>query len=430
VTDVITPGGFFLEAAFLSLSVGQQVAVTGVRSDKPGETASETVTIGTLTLRDGYTFVTFNPDLTGTYQRSTVTINANVAPATHGETTSEILGNGDATQTFQRFALKQPPLTYISAATSTGSTSSLQITVDGVIWTEVPWLYGSGPTDQVYTVSLGYDGRTYVEFGDGVTGARPRSGTNNIQANYRHGIGTVGLARAGQISTLMTRPLGLKSVTNPLASGLAADPDTVAQARVNSPISVKTIDRIVSLEDVGDFAAASAGIAKASSSWVWDGSRYVACATVAGVGGAPVVTGTDQYNSLLRSMIDAGDGTLPLILCGYQAQTFTVAATVVPHADLVGTDVLAAVISALTTTFSFEMRGFGQPVYSSEVIATMQSVPGVVAVTLDNFASTDPNVPISDPLLAAAPTLGPQGIVGAGLLTLQSGPLPGVVLAS
>ena len=49
-----------------------------------------------------------------------------------------------------------------------------------------------------------------------------------------------------------------------------------------------TLGRIVSLEDAGNFAAASAGIAKAAVSWVWDGTRYVACVTVAGVGGAAV----------------------------------------------------------------------------------------------------------------------------------------------
>ena len=327
-------GPLTLDGAYLSLAVGQLVALTGVRADKQGETASEVVAIAGLSLVDGYTVVTFDPELTGTYVRSTVTLDANVAPATHGVTTTEILGSGDASQTFQRFPLKQPPLTYVSAATPSGAASTLVVRVNGVAWTEVGWLYGSGPGDQVYTVLAGADGSTYVQFGDGVTGALPGSGTNNIQATYRYGTGSAGLARAGQISTLLSRPLGLKAVTNPLVASGAADPETIDQARPNAPSSVMTIDRIVSLEDVGDFAAATAGIAKAAVNWVWDGSRYVACVTVAGPGGAAVAPGTAQYTNLLAAMLSASDGTLPVTLCSYMPVTFTVAATITPDPAL------------------------------------------------------------------------------------------------
>ena len=73
-------GSLTLDGAYLSLAAGQLVAVTGVRADKQGETASEVVSLAGLSLVDGYTVVTFNPPLAGTYVRSTVTINANVAP--------------------------------------------------------------------------------------------------------------------------------------------------------------------------------------------------------------------------------------------------------------------------------------------------------------------------------------------------------------
>jgi predicted phage baseplate assembly protein len=429
--DPVAAGPLTLDGAYLSLAVGQLVALTGVRADKTGQTVSEVTSIASLSLIDGYTTVTFNPELTGRYLPSTVTLDANVARATHGQTATEILGNGDASQTFQRFSLKQPPLTYVSAATPSGAASTLVVRVNGVQWTEVPWLYGSGPTDQVYTVLSGIDGKTYIQFGDGVTGARPGSGSNNIQATYRSGIGSAGLARAGQISTLLSRPLGLKAVTNPLPSSGAADPETIDQARPNAPTSVTTLDRIVSLEDVGNFAAASAGIAKAAASWIWDGSRYVACVTVAGVGGAPVAPATDQYNSLLQAMVNAGDGTLPLTLCSYTARTFTVAATITPDPALVPDDVLAAVKAALAAAFGFAARSFGQPVFQSEVIATMQNVPGVVALALNDFNYSGVVSPgPQNALPAAAPTLGANGLVGAQLLTLEAGPLPRVVLAS
>ncbi len=429
--DPVSGGSLTLDGAYLSLAAGQPVAVTGTRADKQGETASEVVTISGLSLVDGYTVLTLNPQLTGTYVRSTVTVNANVAPATHGQTTTQILGSGDASQTFQNFPLSQTPLTYVSAATPSGAASTLVVRANGTAWTEADWLYSAGPGDQVYVVLTGADGKTYVQFGDGVTGSCLPTGTNNVVATYRYGIGSAGLARAGQISTLLSRPLGLKAVLNPLPSTGAADPETIDQARPNAPLSVMTLGRIVSLEDAGNFAAASAGIAKAAVSWVWDGTRYVACVTVAGVDGAPVPAGSPQYTCLLQAMTAAGDGTLPLALCSYLPRTFTVAATITPDPALVPGDVLSAVTAALTCAFGFASRGFGQPVFSSEVITTMQNVPGVIAVTLDDFrlfGSAGPGPVNAIP--AAAPTLGAGRLTGAELVTLQPGPLPGVVIVS
>jgi predicted phage baseplate assembly protein len=426
----VSGGTVTLGGAYLSLLPGQLVTVTGVRSDRAGQTESEVAAIASVSLVDGYTRLELSPALSGRYLRASVRINANTAEATHGESTSEILGSGDAAASFQRFRLRQPPLTYISAATPSGSACSLTVRVDGVAWTEVPWLAGAGPNDRVYTVVAAVDGTTCVQFGDGVNGARPGSGTNNIVAEYRHGTGTAGLARAGQISTLLTRPLGLKAVTNPLPSVGAADPETVADARANAPVTVRTLDRIVSLDDVADFAAASAGVAKAATSWTWDGTRYVACVTVAGADGALVPPGSDQYRNLLLAMQDASDGMLAVALCSYIPVSFTVAATISADPSLVQDDVLAAVRAALRSAFSFDARDFAQPVFASEVIAVAQAVPGVVSLTLDAFArkGDPPSVP-PDYLAAAAPTLGGAGLVGAELLTLDPGSLPRVVLA-
>lgn len=434
LASVLEPGALTLDGAYLSLAVGQAVAVTGVRADRTGETASEVATIAGLSLVDGYTVVTLSPDLAGSYQRASVTVNANVAPASHGETVTELLGSGDASQAFQRFALSSTPLTYVSDSSPAGAASTLVVRVDGVAWTEVPWLCGAGPADRVYTVLGGADGKTWVRFGDGVTGARLGSGKGNVQATYRRGIGTAGLVRAGQISLPLSRPLGLKAVVNPVASAGAADPETLDQARGNAPITVKALGRIVSLEDAADFAAASAGIAKARADLVWDGTRSVVCVTVAGPGGAPVVPGSAQYAGLLQAMRDAGDGTLALALRAGVPVTFTVAARVTPDPARLAADVLAAVKAALAARFSFDRQAFGQPVFRSEVLACMQAVPGVVAVTLDAFRRTSGGSAIIAPavvdaVVAQPPVLGTGGLVGAELLTLESGPLPGVRVA-
>ena len=73
-----------------------------------------------------------------------------MATATHGATVNETLGNGDGTQVFQGFTLKQAPLTYVSADTPSGIETTLSVWVDNELWSEVPFFYGHGPTEHIY----------------------------------------------------------------------------------------------------------------------------------------------------------------------------------------------------------------------------------------------------------------------------------------
>ena len=220
--------------------------------------------------RDRTTLQLASP-LAHVYDRATVRLNANVASATHGETVKELLGSGDATVPYQRFTLRQPPLTYVSAETPSGSASTLKVYVNDVLWQEVPFFYGHGPTERIYVTRRDNEGVTTLQFGDGITGARLPTGQNNVRAEYRRGIGLGGLVEPGQLSQLMSRPLGLADVVNPEAAEGADDPETSDEARTNAPLTVLTLERAVSLQDYEDFARTFAGIAKAQAVWVWDG---------------------------------------------------------------------------------------------------------------------------------------------------------------
>lgn len=423
-----------LATAQLGLMPGQQIVVTGAALDQSAGQVSEVRTISTVALADGYTRITLARDLDHRYDPASVTINANVAPATHGAGKSEILGSGDGTAAYQQFALKQPPLTYVSAATPSGVASTLQVRVNGIAWQEALWLAGQGPTRPVYTTFIDAQGNTIVEFGDGTeNGARLPSGQNNVTATYRQGVGSPGNVGAGQITTLLTRPLGVQAVINPVAASGGGDPESIDAARINVPTTTRALDRIVALEDAGDFARASAAIAKARAVWAWDGRRHVACVTVAASGGAAVDPASAQYRNLIGAMLAACDGTFPIVLCSYVPRSFTLGAvlTVDPSRD--ADAVVAAARDALRAAFGFDARDFMQPVFESEIFAVLQAVPGVVAATIERFrfsdaAATDPAVS-SRPLGADPPVLIGGVLVGAQLLTLEPGLLPGVVHA-
>lgn len=384
-----------LSVMVTGLQVGQSVIVTGERDDLDGIIVSEVAFLKDIIHSKGFTTLFFDDKLGYTYKRETVTINANVVAATHGETVPrEVLGGGDGSQVNQRFALKKPPLTYTPAAVPSGGASTLQIQVNEIQWEEAPSLFGLDHGAQRYIVRIDNDAKASIIFGDGRQGARPPSGTENIVARYRSGIGSPGLVAAGSLTLLQTRPLGVRAVTNPVAAAGAADPERLDSARENAPNTVLTLDRVVSLEDFEAFARAFAGIGKAQAVPFWIGQTHVVHLTVAGVNGAQVAATSPTYKNLVAAIAAAADPVQAFRVDPHQALTFNLAAHVVIDPQYDTATVLDAVKAAIADAYAFARRAFGQAVTAASVISTIQSTAGVVATDLVQlYRMDDPTGP-------------------------------------
>lgn len=374
--------------------------------------------------RDRSTFV-LAAALKYCYDRETTRVNANVAHATHGETVSEILGSGDARVPNAGFALRQSPLTFVSASTPSGRQSTLSLRANDLLWEEVPSLYARGATDRVYEIAVDDEARASVRFGDGVEGARLPSGDHNIRAKYRKGFGIDGNVAAGKLTNLLSRPLGVTGATNPEAATGGEDPESEDKARTNAPLTVLTLERAVSVRDYQDFARAFAGIAKAHAFWVPGGPARGVFLTIAGEAGAPVPATSDTYRNLQTSLHRYGDPLMPLTLVTYHDARFRVRLSVKVAADADPEIVLAAVEARLRDAFGFAARGFGQGVSVDEVAATAQNVSGVEAVHVPQLHRSTTPVPVFVPrLFAALPVASLTTVpLAAELLTLDAAPL-------
>ncbi len=390
--------------------------------------ASEAAIISNLSTAGDITKLELTDTLTRAYDRSTVTVNANVVTATNGETTNEILGNGDATNAALEFTLKQKPLTYVPSVLASGSVSTLQVWVNNLRWSEAPNFLNSGPADRVFVTSVNADGTVNVEFGNGETGGRPPTGLMNIRAVYRKGIGSAGNVATGQLSLPLDRPQGLKTVTNPQPASGGADPDTAADARVSAPLQVQTIGRVVSLEDYQNFALAFAGVSKALATWTWFGSARGILLTIAGVNGE-VYSQTDQtVINLINALIANGSPYVPIQVVSYAPVLFEVGANIqIDTSQYDPTLVLAAAWQALANTYNFQNQQLGYGVAQSQIMQTVQQIPGIIAMELTQFNRQDQAAtsPLPQVLPAASPISGldtgataplPQG---AELLTLD-----------
>ena len=358
------------------------------------------------------------------YDRNTVTIHGNVVDATQGETTGEVLGDGDATVAFDSFALRQAPLTSLPAPTPSGIASTLQVRVNELAWHEAPDLFSTVAGQRSFIVREDDSGKTRVTFGDGAHGARAPTGTANIKATYRYGMGRSGNVLAGQISQLATQPLGLKAVINPLPATGGAGSDRPDQARGNTPVATLTLDRLVSVRDYGDFARNFAGIGKASALMLSDGIREVVHVTVAGVDDIPIDLNDALAHNLRAAFAVNGDPFQSVELGVRRLRLIVIAATVSIDTAYLWEDVAPAIRNALLAEFGFMSRALGQPAFASEAIAVMQSAPGVRYVNLIVFDSVGEDATAGD-LAHLAQRLTLQPFVGAELARIDPGADPG-----
>nr|WP_244981770.1 putative baseplate assembly protein [Corallococcus exercitus] len=352
---------------------------------------SEMVRLKGVSHTPARTQLTFHEPLKHWYDRATTTLQGNVAVATHGESTREVLGSGNGSQPNQRFILKRAPLTWVSASTPSGRRSTLEIRVDGVLWSEVDSFHDQGPSRRVYLTQQDEQGRTTVIFGDGVHGARLPTGQENVVATYRTGLGAEGAVGAGKLMLFQTRPFGLRAVSNPLPATGAEAPDTGALARHDVPTSVLTLDRIVSMLDYETFARSFAGIGKARATFLRRGEAQRLHLTLALADGTPAPADAVILDTLREAMDASRDTTTPVELAGFEPTWFRVAATLHTSPDRLFEDVVAAARAALTEAFSFQRRAFGQGVSAAEVVALLQDIPGVELVDLDGLARSNPS---------------------------------------
>jgi hypothetical protein len=358
------------------------------------------------------------------FERAGLRINANVAPATQGETVEAILGDGDAGAINQRWRLTQAPLTYVSTPTPSGCTSSLEVRVNDVLWSEVPTLYGAGPDTRSYETHEDDEAFTTLQFGDGRQGARLPSGHSNVRAHYRKGLGAAGNLPAGKLTTLLSRPLGVIEVVNPSPATGGEDAESLLRARRNAPLTVLTLDRAVSIADYANFARAFAGIDKAHALWIPAGPGLGVFLSIAGTDGASVPPGSDTYAYLRQALSIYGDPLVPLRLVNYQDVRFRCRLSVKVLASHDPDLVLTAVDAALRLHFSFAEREFGQTVSVDEVCAVAQGVSGVVTVQVTRLYQQGQPAAVVPRLTASLPVPRLDGLPQAAqLLTLADAPI-------
>ena len=313
--------------------------------------------------------------------------------ATQGETIySELIGtsNGRVNQVYQ---LSQSPVINGSAT----------ILVGGVAYTEVPYIIDYQGYDPVFTTLTNASGITFIVFGDGVSGRIPPS-NDQIVATYRVGGGSIGNVAANTIKVIETNAVAGLSVLNQYISATddgsatgGADAESTDSIRVNAPLSLRSLNRAVSLSDYSSLALQVSGVAKATSL----ADVYTSVTIFAAPYGdrgvqTDNVTPTTVFNNLSTAiqtyLVDKipANTTVTIQPPAYVPVNISAIITVLPQYKQ--TAVETAVESILNELLDFDNVIFADRITLQDVIGVISSVPGVAYSSITKLVRDDQDV--------------------------------------
>jgi len=306
-------------------------------------------------------------------------LRGNVVQAGHGEKKPEkVLGSGDAARSNQRFVLAEEGVSFVADATQpSGVRADITVRVEDRAWQQVANLRDSGPADAHYAVRMTEDGYLAIELGDGRHGRRLPTGGNNVRISFRVGTGLAGNLAAGSLVKAARPHRLVKSVRQPLAATGGNDMEDVRSLKENAPASVLTLERAVSVGDLGHLAARQSSVwqARAFSLPTGLSRRESVEVVVVPAGGGELGTLKESLQKTLQAH------TLPGVdvqISAAEMTDFDVEATVrVKSAEYDPDQVVESVRQALLDAFSLERRRLGQDLFLSEVYQVVEGVQGV-----------------------------------------------------
>jgi hypothetical protein len=386
--------GSVIELAGLhfDLEPGHVLIVEGEDAATPGPRQAERAIVSSVVhvLPEVSTRITLTNALGRAYIRATTIIHGNVAPATQGESRTEVLGSGDASKASQEFTLRHKPLTHVPAATVDGVASTLTVRVGGVAWPQAALRPLLGPRDRNVLTHLDAQGRTVVIGGDGWHGARFPTGLENITAEYRSGQGADGNTDPDTITNLATRPFGVQKVTNPIAASGGADPDGIEATRLRAPLAGQSLDRLLSVQDHEDFALRFAGIAKARAHRQGsDGvhARWRVRTVVAGNAAVALQPDSALLLRLRQTMRRFGDPSLEREIVPARLEPLSINARIAVAHGYAFHEVEPRVRAALVESLGYDVQGIGRAIHPSRIVGIVQAVPGVDFVDLEHIGA-------------------------------------------
>lgn len=349
-----------------------------------------------------------------------ITVYGNLVRTDQGKTESEVvLGSGDYRVPFQTFKIQKAPLTFLLDESQTpAQVPELKLYIEGILWKQVDTLFSSRADDAVYIVRQDIEGDSWVQFGDGKTGARLPSGNNNVIAVFRTGNAAAGFLEGDSKPKATGKLKELEDTYLPGEVVGGAEAEDEDKARIAAPGKLQSLGRIVSLADFEAEALAVPSVEKVRADWVAPLDVPLIRAVV-----LTKSSNTDSLNRVRNILMTynrcRGPARYPILVESGNLHYIRLKVRVGYSAAYRPKDIKASVKSALGSLgdeangiynkkglLAWQARRFAQDVHDSQIIGVIQQITGVTWVEVDALQKLDLGELLeTDPLEFSIPLL-------------------------
>lgn len=267
-----------------------------------------------------------------------------------------------------------------------GSNSDLSLQINGATWTAQESFLDTESDSLVYTYRLNDDDTITLTFGNDLNGAIPAI-NQDINLTYRVGIGqkynSIGI---GAISNLKTTIQGIGAIYNVAQPSGGSDSESNESAKRNGPLSLKALDRAITLQDFETLAikTPNAGIKSAravAGEGAYDVEVYLACE-----GQNPIPsgrwyrdfnTGTGIVGIVGRYLYDRKPIPTRLLVAPCKAVEIKLNARIGALSNYLNTEVKLNVLNSIKTELLRLSDSFGRSLPLSRVIQIIENSRGV-----------------------------------------------------
>jgi hypothetical protein len=259
-------------------------------------------------------------------------------------------------------------------------------------WKQVESMLDSDAADSHFVVEIDNTGRAVLRFGDGVAGRAVATGPGStpLDVVYHVGLGPGGNVASDSLAHVI-EPVNLTDfpvvtgVRNPLPGWGGAAPEPLEQVRLTAPAALRQgLERAVTEADYAEAAERMPEVSHAVATFRWTGSWRTVFLAIDPVGGA-------ELTPQLRQRIATWVGRF--VQAGYDLKITDpvyVPLEIEVHVCTADTHFRAQVLQSLLRElgtgqlaggrpafFHPDRFTFGQPLYLSQLSATLAAVPGV-----------------------------------------------------
>jgi hypothetical protein len=282
-------------------------------------------------------------------------------------------------------------------------------------WSQITNITDANPNDAVFFVTMDGDNFSYINFGDGVSGAIPPN-LAAIKADYLIGGGVLGNIPAGVIPDVYSSPGFTSGEVASISANVAisnlegfggAEPESNDNIRYAAPLFFTTQNRAVTLNDYANLSLGVSEVGKANAVAAGPNSVTVFIGPdpdptdpfqFPGYNSDPNVSGviTSAWTSIKESVISFLDGKTQI------GTSVTIAPPVYPKASVViqytklpqytYEQVASAIKTAMLTTYGYGNSSFGQVIKPEEVEYIIRQVSGVASVQVQSLYRTGASV--------------------------------------